>query len=54
VFGAVCVYRLAIEPQVLPGLDAWCVRAGIETRKALPSVLTEWVAPKARTPRSPS
>jgi len=54
VFGAVCVYRLAIEPQVLPGLDAWCVRTGIETRKALPSVLTEWAASKARTPRSPS
>src|SRR3989449_2469815 len=54
VFGAVCVYRLAIEPQVLPGLDAWRVRAGIETRKALPSVVTEWAAPKARTPRSPS
>jgi len=46
VFGAVCVYRLAIEPQVLPGLDAWCAKAGIETRKALPSVLGEWVAPK--------
>ncbi len=46
VFGAVCVYRLAIEPQVLPGLDAWCAKAGIETRKALPSVLGEWAAPK--------
>src|SRR3989454_2559586 len=54
VFGAVCVYRLAIEPQVLPSLDAWYAKAGIEIRKALPSVLTEWVAPKARTPRSPS
>jgi len=54
VFGAVCVYRLAIEPQVLPSLDARYAKAGIEIRKALPSVLTEWVAPKARTSRSPS
>ena len=50
VFGAVCVYRLVIEPQVLPTLEAWCAGAGIETRKALPSVLREWVAPKARNP----
>src|SRR5207247_9331583 len=49
VFGAVCVYRLAIEPQVLPGLDAWCAKAGIDTRKALPAVLGEWVAPKGGT-----
>jgi len=50
VFGAVCVYRLVIEPQVLPTLGAWCARSGIETRKSLPSVLSEWVAPKARNP----
>src|SRR2546425_56670 len=50
VFGVVCVYRLVIEPQVLPTLGAWCARSGIETRKSLPSVLSEWVAPKARNP----
>src|SRR5947209_16281329 len=50
VFGAVCVYRLVVEPQVLPSLAAWCARQGIETRKSLPSVLSEWVAPKARNP----
>src|SRR3989454_837428 len=51
VFGVVCVYRLVIEPQVLPTLGAWCARSGVETRKSLPSVLSEWVAPKARNPR---
>jgi hypothetical protein len=42
VFGAVCVYRLVIEPQVLPSMEAWCAKEGIETRKALPTVLGEW------------
>src|SRR5439155_2878670 len=32
VFGAVCVYRLVVEPQVLPSLVAWCAKQGIETR----------------------
>jgi len=50
VFGAVCVYRLVIEPQVPPTLGAWCARSGIEIRKSLPSVLSEWLAPKARNP----
>jgi len=55
VFGAVCVYRLVVGPQVLPSLEAWCARQGIETRKALPGVLTEWAAAKAgNPPRSPS
>ncbi|HYT18017.1 MAG TPA: hypothetical protein VEO18_07195 [Thermoplasmata archaeon] len=42
VFGAVCVYRLVIEPEVLPTLEAWCAKEGIETRKGLPTVLGEW------------
>ena len=55
VFGAVCVYRLVIEPQVLPSLEAWCSKQGIEIRTALPNVLTEWAAAKAENPpRSPS
>src|SRR5205809_360657 len=47
VFGAVCVYRLVVEPQVLPSLVAWCARQGIETRTALPNVLAEWAAGNA-------
>ena len=55
VFGAVCVYRLVIEPQVLPSLEAWCSKQGIEIRTALPNVLTEWAAANAENPpRSPS
>jgi len=47
VFGAVCVYRLVVEPQVLPSLVAWCAKQGIETRTALPDVLAEWAAGSA-------
>src|SRR5213080_2036150 len=47
VFGAVCVYRLVVEPQVLPSLVAWCANQGIETRTALPDVLAEWAAGSA-------
>src|SRR5438552_211095 len=47
VFGAVCVYRLVVEPQVLPSLVAWCANQGIETRTALPNVLAEWAAGSA-------
>jgi len=55
VFGAVCVYRLVVEPQVLPSLAAWCARQRIETRTALPSVLTDWAAANPENPpRSPS
>jgi hypothetical protein len=50
VFGAVCVYRLVVEPQVLPSLVAWCARQGIEIRKTLPTVLTEWAAANAANP----
>ncbi len=42
VFGAVCVYRLVIEPQVLPSLEAWCAKERIQIRTELPNVLTEW------------
>src|SRR6266704_2130393 len=41
-FGAVCVYRLVIEPEVLPTLEAWCAKEGIQTRETLPTVLGEW------------
>jgi len=55
VFGAVCVYRLVVEPQVLPSLEAWCAKQGIEIRKTLPNVLTQWAAANpANPPRSPS
>ena len=47
VFGAVCIYRLVIEPRVLPGLVSWCAAEGIETRASLPDVLTEWAATEA-------
>src|SRR2546428_12146409 len=50
VFGAVFVYRLVVEPQVLPSLVAWCARQGIETRTALPNVLAEWAASNAGDP----
>ena len=39
VLGAVCVYRLVVEPRVLPALHAWCARVGIAQRSTLPSVL---------------
>src|SRR2546425_1695956 len=55
VFGAVWVYRLVVEPQVLPSLEAWCAKQGIEIRKTLPNVLTQWAAANpANPPRSPS
>lgn len=55
VFGAVCVYRLVVEPQVLPSMEAWCARQGIETRTALPGVLREWAATNAgNPPQSPT
>src|SRR2546425_243017 len=55
VFGAVCVYRLVVERQVLPSLAAWCARQRIETRTALPRVLTDWAAATPENPpRSPS
>ena len=47
VFGAVSVYRLVVEPQVLPSLVAWCAKQGIETRTALPNVLAEGAAGNA-------
>ena len=51
VLGAVCVYRLVVEPKVLPGLEAWAAQEGIETRTSLPQVLREWAAKAA--PRDP-
>ncbi len=42
VLGAVSVYRLVIEPRVLPRLEAWCTAAGIETRPSIPQILRDW------------
>ena len=42
VLGAVCVYRLIVEPRVLPSLEAWCQEEGIAIRETLPAVLREW------------
>jgi hypothetical protein len=39
VLGAVCVYRLLVEPRVLPALRAWCTKEGIATRSTLPNDL---------------
>ena len=39
VLGAVAVYRLVVEPRVLPALKAWCAKEGIETRSTLPTAL---------------
>lgn len=39
VLAAVCVYRILIEPDVLPGLEAWSVREGIEVRSSMAEVL---------------
>ncbi|TLZ55125.1 MAG: hypothetical protein E6K15_08470 [Methanobacteriota archaeon] len=41
VLGAVCVYRLWVEPRVLPSLEAWCRKEGIAARSSLPGVLDE-------------
>ncbi|HKW43245.1 MAG TPA: hypothetical protein VJP06_03570 [Thermoplasmata archaeon] len=41
VLGAVCVYRLIVEPRVLPSLAAWCAKEGIAVRAALPTSLRE-------------
>jgi len=51
VLASVCVYRLVVEPRVLPGLEAWAAGAGIETRTSLPQVLRDWAAVPA--PRDP-
>ncbi len=36
---AVSVYRIVIEPNVLPSLEAWAAKEGIETKSSLPDVL---------------
>jgi hypothetical protein len=51
VFGAVCVYRLVVEPRVLPSLEAWCASEKIEIRESVPSLLTAWGQPGAKTTR---
>jgi hypothetical protein len=44
VLGAVCVYRLVVEPRILPKLRSWCGKAGIESRSALPESLQRLIA----------
>ena len=44
VLGAVCVYRLVVEPRILPKLRIWCATAGIETRSTLPQSLEQLAA----------
>jgi hypothetical protein len=53
VLGAVCVYRLVVEPRVLPKLRAWCGKAGIETRSTLPQSLERLVATSPSKPDAP-
>jgi hypothetical protein len=38
---AVSVYRLVVEPDVLPSLEAWCEREGIPVQDSLSDVLSE-------------
>ncbi len=47
VLGAVCVYRLVVEPRILPSLEAWCGTEGIEARVSLPQVLSDFVGQAA-------
>jgi hypothetical protein len=49
VLGAVCVYRLVVEPRVLPTLHAWCAKAGIKTRSTLPTDLHALATTKPAT-----
>ena len=41
VLEAVCVYRLWVEPRVLPSPEAWAAKEGIAIRPSLPDVLRE-------------
>ncbi len=52
---AVSVYRLVIEPDVLPSLEAWCAKEGIETVSSLEVVLQGLrPAPPPPPPRIPA
>src|SRR5438132_749447 len=53
VLGAVCVYRLWVEPRVLPTLEAWCSEEAIEIRSSLPEIVDEWARGTARLRRRP-
>ena len=53
VLGAVCVYRLCVEPRVLPTLEAWCSEEAIEIRSSLPEIVDEWARGTARLRRRP-
>ncbi len=52
---AVSVYRIFIEPDVLPNLQAWTVKEGIEETPSLEAALARFRAsgPEAENPRSP-
>ena len=52
VLGAVCVYRLWVEPRILPSLEAWCSTEAIQVRSSLPEIMDDW-AKGARAPRRP-
>jgi hypothetical protein len=55
VLGAVCVYRLLVEPRVLPALHAWCAKVGIVTRSTLPTDLKALATPtSAKAARGPA
>ena len=47
VLGAVCIYRLVVEPRVLPSLEAWCNREGIPAKPSLPTVLRDVAGSRA-------
>src|SRR5947209_3968698 len=44
VLASVCVYRLVVEPRVLPGLEAWAAGPGVEPGRSFAEVLPELAA----------
>jgi hypothetical protein len=53
VLAAVCVYRVLIEPDVLPSLEAWAARGGIEVKQSLADAVASQ-APKSEPNPSPA
>lgn len=53
VLAAVSVYRIIIEPDVMPTLRAWASREGIEVKPSLAEALRT-LEPKAEPPSTPS
>src|SRR5205809_7536310 len=52
VLGAVCVYRLWVEPRILPSLEALCSTLAIQVDAPMPEIMDDW-AKGARAPRRP-